>query len=285
MNIFDIIKLVAIILTIIVMVSLFQYYYQEKLSSISQVKVAAIGFIANLFDTIGIGSFAVIVALRRLFGVMPDDVKLIGTMNIQAMITSLAQALIFLHFVHLDLATLMIAIFMISLGGFVSGFMVVRIDKKLVRQIMLTAFAITGVLLLLTQFHVIKAARGTDIHGIKLVLFAILMLISGALPAFGVGYYALIQTSIFVLGVNPIIAFPIMACASAYQMPLTSMTFIPKQKFYPKSTLLLAVFGLIGVFIAAPLISKVDQYTLKWILFGVVVYNIITLAKTRKLAA
>jgi uncharacterized membrane protein YfcA len=65
-------------------------------------------------------------------------------------------------------------------------------------------------------------------------------------------------------------------------MPVTSITFINKQKFYSKATVLMALFGVIGVLIAAPLISKVDSYTLKWILLGVVIYNVITLAKPTK---
>ncbi len=283
MNAFDIIKLFAIILAIIVAVWFFYNYQQEKLSIVTQVKIAVIGFISNLLDTIGIGSFAVIVALRKLLGVMPDDVKLIGTMNIQAVISALAQTLIFLHFISLDIITLLVAITMIALGGFLSGLIAVRIDKKVVHNVMLIAFIITGILLLLTQLNILEVANGsTAIRGIRLIIFAIFMLIAGTLPAFGVGYYSLVKTSIFLFGVSPIIAFPIMASASSYQMPVTAITFINKQKFYAKSAIILSISGLFGVLIAAPLICKVNPYVLKWILLGVVIYNVITLARTKE---
>jgi uncharacterized membrane protein YfcA len=286
MNSFDLIKLIAIILALAVIFWFYRHYHKEKLSLGAQIKIAIIGFVSNLLDTIGIGSFAVIVAMRRLLGVMPDDVKLIGSMNIQAMITALAQALIFLHYIQLDLTTLLVAVTMIALGGFLSGLVVVRVNKKIVHRVMLIAFAITGVLLLLSQLNILEISGGsTAIKGTRLVIFAIFMLIAGALPAFGVGYYSLVKASIFLFGVNPIIAFPIMASASAYQMPVTSITFINKQKFYSKATILMAVFGVIGVLIAAPLISKVDSYTLKWILLGVVVYNVVTLARSAKTAS
>lgn len=283
MNAFDIIKGIAILLAVVIVVYFFMNYKDETLSFVAQVKIACIGFIANLLDTIGIGSFAIIVALRRMLGVMEDDVKLIGSMNIQAIITALAQTLIFLHFIPLDLVTLLIAVAMIALGGFLSSFIAVRVNTRFVHQVMLIAFAVTGILLLLSQFNLLDISGGSDaIRGTKLVIFAIFMLAAGALPAFGVGYYSLVKTSIFLFGVNPIIAFPIMASASAYQMPVTSLNFISKGKFYSRSTILLASFGLLGVFIAAPLISKVDSYTLKWILLGVVVYNVVTLAKAHK---
>ncbi len=282
MNEFDIIKILAIIFAVVVTSWFFYNYYEEKLTLKAQLKISFIGFIANLLDTIGIGSFAIIIALRRILNVMTDDVKLIGTMNIQAVITALAQTLIFLHFISLDIITLLIAISMITLGGFLSGLIAVRIDKKIVQDVMLIAFIFTGILLFLTQLNILEiASNSTAIKGIKLIIFAIFMLIAGTLPAFGVGYYSLVKTSIFLFGVSPIIAFPIMASASSYQMPVTAITFINKKMFYAKSAILLAIFGVLGVFIAAPLISKVNPYVLKWILLGVVVYNVVTIAKNR----
>lgn len=283
MNSFDILKAIAILLSIAIIIWFIKFYTKENLTKIEQIKIFIIGFVSNLLDTVGIGSFAVIVAMRRLFGVMPDDVKLIGSMNIQAMITALVQMLIFLHYIKLDIITLLVAVIMIALGGFLSGLLVVSVDKKIVHLVMLSAFAFTGILLLLSQLHILEINGGEDaIRGIKLVIFAVFMLAAGCLPAFGVGYYSLVKTSIFLFGVNPIIAFPIMASASAYQMPVTSFTFIAKKKFYSMSTLIMIFSGVLGVFIAAPLISKVDPYTLKWILLGIVVYNVITLAKASK---
>lgn len=283
MNSFDLIKSIAILLSIGVLIWFFRFYRQEKLTFIEQLKIAVIGFISNLLDTVGIGSFAVIVAMRRMLGVMPDDVKLIGTMNIQAVITALVQTLIFLHYIQLDLITLLVAVIMISVGGFLSGLLVVNINKRIVHLVMLCAFAFTGILLFLSQLHILEINGGADgIRGIKLIIFAVFMLIAGCLPAFGVGYYSLVKTSIFLFGVNPIIAFPIMASASAYQMPVTSVSFISKHKFYAKSTILMIIFGVLGVLVAAPLISKVDPYTLKWILLGIVIYNVFTLAKSAR---
>lgn len=282
MNALDFIKITAIILTVLVLIWFLYYKHSEKLDFISKVKISIIGFVSNFLDTIGIGSFAVIVAMRNILGVMPDDVRLIGTMNIQAMVTALVQALIFLHFVPLDLVTLLVSLVMISLGGFLSGLVAVRINKKIVHRVMLIAFVVTGILLFLSQLNLLEiGGSGTAIRGTRLVLFAIFMLISGTLPAFGVGYYSLIKASIFLFGVNPIVAFPIMASASAFQMPVTSVTFIAKDKFYFKSTILLAIFGTIGVLLAAPIITSVNTYTLKWILLGIVVYNVVTLARTK----
>ncbi|MCE3268834.1 MAG: hypothetical protein K0R49_1086 [Burkholderiales bacterium] len=282
MGTLGIIKTIAIILSLLVLIYFFYHRHSEKLSPLNQIKIAFIGLVSNFLDTIGIGSFAVIIAMRTMLGVMPDEVRLIGTMNIQAMVTALIQALIFLHFVPLDIVTLLVAVAMIALGGFLSGLVAVRIDKKLVHLIMLVAFIITGILLFLSQLNILTiGGTGTAIRGTRLVIFAIFMLVSGTLPAFGVGYYSLIKASIFLFGVNPIVAFPIMASASAFQMPVTSATFIARGKFYFKSTVILAIFGALGVVLATPIITSVNTYTLKWILLGIVIYNIIVLARKK----
>ena len=213
---------------------------------------------------------------------MPDDARLIGSLNLQAMVTALAKALIFLHFVEVDLLTLVVSCVMISLGGMLSGFVAVNVSKIFIQRVMLGAFIISGVILLLSQVGVFAINGSTHvITGNKLVLFAGFMFIAGLLPAFGVGYYSLVQIFIFIIGASPIIAFPIMATASAFQMPATSVPFIINKKFYFKSTLLLIASGVIGAFIAAPLIAHVNSYFLKCVLFIVILYNVLLLLKNQ----
>jgi uncharacterized membrane protein YfcA len=282
MDYFLFLKIVAIILTFVLLIYFALRFSNEELSRMEQVKIATIGLVANFLDTIGIGSFAVIVAMRKMLGVMSDDVKLIGTMNIQAAVTALAQMLIFLHFVHVDLITILVGIGMITLGGFLSGLISVRISKKLVRNTMLWAFIVTGILLFLIQIHVLNLpANNESVRGVRLAVFAIFMLVAGMLPAFGVGYYSLIETTIFMFGLKPIVAFPIMTSASSYQMPLTAATFINKGKFYGKSAVIMAVFGVVGVLGAATLINTIDGNLLKWILLLIVIYNIIVLSRNK----
>lgn len=277
------IKILAIILAIIVLTWFLinSKTAKEHLTTKSWYKTSFTGFIANFFDTFGIGSFANIVALHRIFRIMPDDVRLIGSMNIQAVLPTLAQALIFLHFIDVDLTTLIVSCVMISLGGFLSGFITVNIDKHLVRKIMFLAFIVTGIILLLSQlgvFHLNGTAHG--LSGKRLILFSGFMFIAGFLPAFGVGYYSLVQIAIVMFSVNPIIAFPIMATACAFQMPITAIPFIIKKKFYSKSAIILMLCGVVGVIIAAPLIAHINSYYLKWILFIIIIYNVLILRKS-----
>ena len=282
MDLFFILKMVAVIFSVLMLVYFFMHFSNEKLTLKEQGKIAIIGVVSNFLDTIGIGSFAVIIAMRKVFNVMNDDVKLIGTMNIQAAITSLAQMLIFLHFVKVDFTTVLVGIIMLAVGGLFSGLIAVRINKKLVHKIMLWAFIITGILLFLIQIKLLNfSAQNEAVTGYKMIIFALFMLIAGMLPGFGVGYYAIIEATLFLFALKPIVAFPIMTAASSYQMPLTAATFINKGKFYGKSSIIMSLFGVLGVIAAATMITSVNGYVLKWFLLAIIVYNIFVFARSK----
>ena len=283
MSTLNIIKILATILCVAVIIWFLFSPQKEKLSIFAQIKISFIGLIANFFDTLGIGSFALIIAMRGMLKVMPDDIRLIGTMNIHAVFIAVVQTLIFLNVFQVDTTNLIISIVMISLGSILSGIIAIRIKHTLVHKIMLAAFIVTGILLLFSQLNILPiSSNSTVITGYMLIPFAIFMFIAGMLPGFGIGYYSLIKSSIFLFGVSPIVAFPLMAAASAFQQPITSAIFISNKKFYFKSALLLGISGSVGVLLAAPLISKIDPRTLKWWLLFVVVYNIITFARSSK---
>ncbi len=276
-------KGLAILLVVIVLLLFFKVGFETKelLTFNKTILTGICGFIANFFDTFGVGSFATLIASSKFFKIMPEEIKLIGTLNLQAMITALVQSIIFLHYVNVSLFALIGSCIVISLGGFLSGYVATHINRKLVHLIMLILFIISGLILLLSQlgaFHIYGMANN-DLTGTKLIFFLIFMFIAGFLPAFGVGYYSLIQIIVFLFNANPIIAFPIMATASAFQMPITSIPFLKTRNFYFKSTLLIMIFGTLGVLVAAPLITLSNDYYLKWVLFIIIVYNIFMLSK------
>ena len=53
-----------------------------KLENISVAKIGALGWIANFFDTLGIGSFAIIVAANKFFKMGIKDKELPGFLNV-----------------------------------------------------------------------------------------------------------------------------------------------------------------------------------------------------------
>src|SRR4029453_15564807 len=54
-----------------------------------------IAFVANFFDTLGIGSFATTTSMSKLWKVMPDE-KIPGTLNVGYVLATVLQGVIFI---------------------------------------------------------------------------------------------------------------------------------------------------------------------------------------------
>src|SRR5262245_43456625 len=52
-------------------------------------------FIANFFDTLGIGSYATTTSMSKLWNIMPDE-KIPGTLNVGYVMATVVQAVIFM---------------------------------------------------------------------------------------------------------------------------------------------------------------------------------------------
>jgi uncharacterized membrane protein YfcA len=252
----------------------------EVLATKQKLKTIVTSFIANFFDTFGIGSFSSIFAFRNLFNLMPDSRRYNGTLVIQAILPTALQSLLFLQLVQVDLLTLVVSCVMLALGGMVGSYLVKLVSRQTIYMVMLITFMITAILLVFNQLHWLNIGGDLiQVRGAKLILLGLIMFSAGGLPAFGVGYYSLVLIAIFLLGLSPVVAYPIMTTASTIQMPTTALSMIKSRQFYSLSALLMGISGAVAVFFAVPIISKISGNSLKWILLVVLIYNISILLK------
>lgn len=279
-----IIKAFVGLLTIITLIFFLANFHhgKDQLTKRERKRAALSGFLANFFDTFGIGSFSSYFALRNLFKIMPDNKRYNGTLVIQAILPTALQSILFLALVQIDAITLTTACVAIALGGIVSGYLVQYVSRGTILNVMLVTFILTAVVILLNKFGLLHVGGDlSQVRGSKLVVLAVVMFLAGCLPAFGVGYYSIVLVAIFFLGLSPAAAYPIMTTASAVQMPMTAIPMIRSKQFYSQSALILTVMGCIAVMIAAPIISKIDGSMLKWVLLIVLGYNIWMLIKAK----
>lgn len=280
-----IIKLIVTILVVATFVYFLINFNQAKevLNFRQKWQTAVTGFVSTFFDTFGIGSFASIFAFRNAFGLMDDNKRFNGSMVVQATLPTLLQSILFLQLVQIDGLTLITACVMIALGGVVSGYFVKFVTRNAIYNVMLLTFIITVIILILNSMHMLSIGGSLiEVRGGKLIALGVVMFLAGCLPAFGVGYYSIVLVVIFLLGLSPAVAYPIMTTASAVQMPMTAVPMIKNRQYYSWSAPLMSIPGCIAVMIAAPIISKVDASFLKWVLLVVIFYNIWTLIKAKK---
>ncbi|MBL0458213.1 sulfite exporter TauE/SafE family protein [Aeromonas enteropelogenes] len=235
--------------------------------------VAAIGGIANFLDTLGIGSFAVKTACYKQFKLI-DDRLLPGTLNSQCVLPAVTQSLIFIGAVAVDPLTLLSMMVAAAAGAAWGARRVASFDRQTVRLVMaISLLVVAGFIFagLLGLFPVGGGAMG--LGGYKLVIALLGNFLFGVLMNVGIGLFAPCMTLVYLLGMNPLAAFPIMMGSTAVLSVFSAGTFIRKGAFDAKAVLAVAIFGPIGVVLAAMLVKSMDVEMLKWLVAFIVIYT------------
>ena len=152
------------------------------------------------------------------------------------------------------------------------------------------ALIATAVLMALRQTGMINLLgagnTATALTGGRLLIGVVGNFIFGALMTIGVGLYAPCMAMVYMLGLNPLVAFPIMMGSCAGLMPVASINFIKSGNYARKVSLAITVCGVFGVVIAAKFVTGLNLDILTWIIIVVIIYTGVTnIRKSRKSAA
>ncbi|OLF20462.1 permease [Aeromonas sp. YN13HZO-058] len=235
--------------------------------------VALIGGVANFLDTLGVGSFAVKTACYKQFKLI-DDRVLPGTLNGQCVLPTVTQSLIFIGAVAVEPLTLVSMMIAAAAGAAWGARHVASFDRQTIRLVMAISLLVVAGLIfagLLGLFPVGGDAMG--LSGYKLAIALLGNFIFGVLMNVGIGLFAPCMTLVYLLGMNPLAAFPIMMGSTAVLSVFSAGTFIRKGAFDAKAVLAVAIFGPIGVVLAAMLVKSMDMEMLKWLVAFIVIYT------------
>ncbi|MCF5888026.1 sulfite exporter TauE/SafE family protein [Aeromonas veronii] len=273
----DILRLVFIAGGLVFIFMLVQACWRKKQTGSFEVTpfwpVALIGGVANFLDTLGVGSFAVKTACYKQFKLI-DDRVLPGTLNGQCVLPTVTQSLIFVGAVAVEPLTLISMMMAAAAGAAWGARHVASFDRQTIRLVMAISLLVVAGLIfvgLLGLFPVGGDAMG--LSGYKLVIALIGNFIFGVLMNVGIGLFAPCMTLVYLLGMNPLAAFPIMMGSTAVLSVFSAGTFIRKGAFDAKAVLAVAIFGPIGVVLAAMLVKSMDMEMLKWLVAFIVIYT------------
>lgn len=268
------------LLCVVVMLLKLKRQPVQPLSYFQYIKLFFSGVVAFIADTLGVGSFAVNVALAKLLNTFHDD-ELPAVNNGAQVIPGAIESLFFLKLVNVDLTTLITLVAGTCVGGLLGGFVVSRLSKQAIRLAMICCFAAIISLLLSHQFNWLPVGGElTELHSWKLVLGFFAMVVCGALTSVGIGLFVMVQGVLFIMNISPIVAFPIMTTAGAMQQPLTTLVFLQQDKIPLKKTLILSLAGCLGVFITIPLFSQITINGLHLFLLCILIYNFFAIGRT-----
>jgi uncharacterized membrane protein YfcA len=242
----------------------------------------AIGFVTAFFDTLGIGSFATTTAVYKLRGMVP--VKLIpGTLNVGHTLPTIAQAFIYTQIVPVDSKTLVLMILAAMAGSWLGAGVVVHWPRRKIQIGMGLALLAAATLMLMTALDLFP--RGGDTLGLAGMRLAIGLggnFVLGALMMLGIGLYAPCMILVYLLGMTPTAAFPIMMGSCAFLMPFSSVRFVSTKAYHAQAALGLALGGLPAALIAALIVKSLPLTAVRWLVVAVVVYTAMNMLMTAR---
>lgn len=244
-----------------------------KLSRASWPGLLGTGFITNFLDTLGIGSFAQQTALFKFFKLV-DDRIIPGTLNVGNTIPTVCQAFIFMTVIKVAPLTLACMAIAAPVGAALGAGVVAKMPRKKIQfglSFALLAIALAMLAGLLNWFP--RGGEATGLGGWKLILATSVSFALGAVHTIGVGFYAPCMALVYALGMSPRVAFPIMMTSTAMLISAASLRFIKEKAHDRKASMALTLFGVLGVLLAAYVVTSLPLNKLKWVVLGVIFYT------------
>jgi uncharacterized membrane protein YfcA len=232
----------------------------------------ALGFVANFFDTLGIGSFAPTTAVLKFTRRIPDE-QIPGTLNVGHALPTLTEALIFIAAVLVEPRLLVTMIAASTLGAWLGAGVVSRLPRRAVQVGMSAALAAAAALFIAANLHWMPlGAAATGLGGWRWALAVGGNFLLGALMSLGIGLYAPCLILLSLLGLSPRAAFPIMMGSCAFLMPIGGMRFVRTGRYSAPVAIGFALGGPPAGLLAAYAVKSMPLQWLRWLVAGVVLY-------------
>lgn len=280
MNVITILRLVliiwGIIITIMFLAGLRKHPGKLELTSKKGIINALIGFLANFFDTWGIGSFAPSTFCYKTFKTS-DDIDIPGNLNLGDVFPVTVEAILFLNFVDIGPLTLITMLAAAGFGAFFGVHLVTKWDVNKIRigmgiALFFCAIVFICKLLNIDPFGTVGADMG--LHGIKLIIGIVVNFFLGSFMMIGFGLYQPCMALVMLLGMSVGVAFPIMMGSCAVLMLTAAPTFIKTGRYDKNATVMNAVAGSLGAIAAYLLVAYAfDLTTLSYIVVVVMFYT------------
>ena len=217
------------------------------------IKAAAWTAFCLFWDGIGIGSYGPLTAGFKAMKIIRDK-YIPGTLQVCTVAYQMVASIIFITNVEVDTLTLVCCIVASTIGAYLGGGLVSRLNLNMTRIAVGVALIIVAIVMALQLGGIIGNQVGTE-HGLtgwKLIVITLISFIFGALMTIGIGIYAPLMATVAIMGMDIEVAYPIMMGSCAVLIPTAAISFIKKSVHaekpqYDRKTAVISTFaGTIG---------------------------------------
>lgn len=166
------------------------------------------------------------------------------------------------------------------IGALIGGKVATKLPVKALRITMGVGLLSAGALMMMSKFGLMPlGGNAIGLHGIKLVIACIGSFILAALLTVGIGNYAPTMVMVYMLGMNPAVAFPIMMGLGALGVCNGSFPYFASNRYHHHAAFAFTAAGVVGVLIAVYLVTSLPLSVLQWLVILVAFYTGITMLK------
>lgn len=244
-----------------------------------------IGLVADFGDTLGIGSFATTTAIFKATKWLDDDRKLPGTMTVAHAIPVFVEALLFLTAVKVEALTLVSMTLAAVVGAFVGTRVTANWNVRKVQRFLAFALVIAAIAMLIKLVFQPGVGASTDVHGLHgwLLLLGIgVNFCLGIFMTMGLGNYTPELIFFSLVGMNPLVAFPIMMMDAAMIFVTSAVAFIRSGRVEWRGIPGIILGGIIGVLLAVQVVNYIDVTMLSYLIVGLSAYTAYNLWRDSK---
>ena len=236
-----------------------------------------IGALTDFLDGLGIGSFAPTTALYKLRR-NPRDELIPGTLNVGHNASAFIETVVFVTVVAVDPVLLVSIIGAATLGAWLGAGVVNRLPRTGIQLFMGGALLIAGAFFVMANLGAFPAGgEALGLAGWHFGLAVGVCFVLGALMSVGIGCYAPMMVLLYLLGLNPLAAYPIMMGSCGLIQPVASLRFFRSGRFAFGPSLGLTIGGVAGVLVAIFVVRKLPLHLLRWLVAVVVAYAAISM--------
>lgn len=239
-------------------------------------------FILFFLNAFGISDFILSTIVYHKTGWV-ETKKVPGTLSCQSLLPLLVMSTMYILGVKMSMLTFIPFAILQAVGSWIGPQVVAKMPVRLLKKLMAASLILAAGYMLINMLGLMHSIHvATGLGGWRLIVICCCGFCFGMLKSFGIGCYPLTMAVVYLLGLNPMIAYPLMMGSAALSVPVAASQFIKLDAYSRRLAFCGSTAGAVGAVIAVLLVKKIDIAFLQWIILIVICFAAFDMLRTTK---